>query len=383
MRRTILTLAYRIPDAIIVKGSTMKPEEHFTDYSIETDLIQREHWDRLLTEFGDATLYQTWSYGSVRWGERNLSHMIVRHHSELVAMVQVAIKRVPILGFGMAYVPWGPVWRRRGLPQNEETLLAVLHGLLQEYGGRRKLLLRLRPNIQRDITNYSIEFPMSGFELSGFVKSRIHRPYRTLILDLDPSLETIRKGFDQKWRNQLNRAERNQLTITQGTGNDLYQAFCHLQKQMQARKGYSPGVSYKEFGQIQEDLPDFQKMLVMIATHQEEPVCAVVGSAIGDTGIYLLGATGDKGLNTKASYLLQWQMIQWLKQKGCTSYDLGGIDPDNNPGVYHFKAGLSAKETQHLGTFESSSNVKTYSALLHLENFAHTTLLKTKHWGKK
>jgi lipid II:glycine glycyltransferase (peptidoglycan interpeptide bridge formation enzyme) len=81
-----------------------------------------------------------------------------------------------------------------------------------------------------------------------------------------------------------------------------------------------------------------------------------VGSAIGDRGIYLLGATNDQGMKNKGSYLLQWRMIEWLKENGCHWYDLGGIDPDGNPGVYHFKSGLSGKDVYHVGQFDYAEN---------------------------
>jgi lipid II:glycine glycyltransferase (peptidoglycan interpeptide bridge formation enzyme) len=78
----------------------------------------------------------------------------------------------------------------------------------------------------------------------------------------------------------------------------------------------------------------------------------LVGTAMGDTGIYLLGATSDAGMKSKGSYLLQWQMMQQLKARGCRWYDLGGINPDRNPGVYHFKQGLGGQEVHQLNRVE-------------------------------
>ena len=74
------------------------------------------------------------------------------------------------------------------------------------------------------------------------------------------------------------------------------------------------------------------------------PVAGPVASAMGDTAIYLLGATSDEGLKSKGAYLLQWTLIKWLKENGFRWYDLGGIDPERNPGVYHFKRGLSGTD---------------------------------------
>jgi hypothetical protein len=46
--------------------------------------------------------------------------------------------------------------------------------------------------------------------------------------------------------------------------------------------------------------------------------------------------------------MLQWTLIRWLKENGFKWYDLGGIDPERNPGVYHFKRGLSGSDVYQL-----------------------------------
>ena len=72
---------------------------------------------------------------------------------------------------------------------------------------------------------------------------------------------------------------------------------------------------------------------------------ALVCSLMGDTAIYLLGATSEKAMELKAANFLQWQAMMWLKDRGARWYDLGGIDPVANPGGYHFKSGLGGRET--------------------------------------
>ena len=55
-------------------------------------------------------------------------------------------------------------------------------------------------------------------------------------------------------------------------------------------------------------------MHVLICQDKGVPVAGIVVSAMGDSAIYLLGATSDAGLNSKGAYLLQWTMIRWLKE---------------------------------------------------------------------
>ena len=84
---------------------------------------------------------------------------------------------------------------------------------------------------------------------------------------------------------------------------------------------------------------------------------------MADSAIYLLGATADDGLNAKGAYLLQWNLIQWLKTKGVRWYDLGGIDPEGNPGVYSFKRGLSGLDVCQLPPLVACNNIFSYAVV--------------------
>ena len=94
-----------------------------------------------------------------------------------------------------------------------------------------------------------------------------------------------------------------------------------------------------------------------MAEHEGVPAAGIVGTAFGDTGIYLFGATSDQGMKSKGSYLLQWTMIKWLKENGIRYYNLGGINPEKNPGVYHFKQGFSGEDVLYMSPLVSCSSV--------------------------
>ena len=97
-------------------------------------------------------------------------------------------------------------------------------------------------------------------------------------------------------------------------------------------------------------------MQILICENQRIPVAGLVVSAMGDSAIYLLGATSDGGLNTKGAYLLQWTMIQCLKENGIRWYDLGGIDAEGNPGVYSFKRGFSGLDVCQINPLVASGS---------------------------
>ncbi len=113
----------------------------------------------------------------------------------------------------------------------------------------------------------------------------------------------------------MNRAEKNELTIVEGGGVEEYRTFLQVYEKMWNRKKFDTTVDVNEFARICEDLPQGLELKILVCQHQGKPVSSIVCSAIGNTGIYLLGATHDEGLNTKGAYLLQWTMIKWLKRK--------------------------------------------------------------------
>jgi lipid II:glycine glycyltransferase (peptidoglycan interpeptide bridge formation enzyme) len=97
-------------------------------------------------------------------------------------------------------------------------------------------------------------------------------------------------------------------------------------------------------------------MLILISQENGRLMTGLIGSIVGDMGIYLLGATSGEGMKTKGSYLLQWRMIQRLKERGCRWYDLGGINPQRNPGVFHFKSGFGGAEVLQCQSRELSGS---------------------------
>lgn len=333
----------------------------FDNYGVEIDSIEKGRWEELLLEFNDASIHQTWSMGAVCFGERNLSHHVLRRGGEIIAMAEIRIRKLPIFKAGVATVFWGPLWRRKGKSADYTVLDKMIEALRNEYVFRRRLLLRIWPigfenseegNISRSI-----------LQKYGFIRSHKVQPYRTLLLDLSPSLEELRKNLAQKWRNQLNVAERSNLSLMEGTSDEMYITFLRMLREMVSRKKFEGGVDYNLYGRIQSCLPDYLKMKIFICNCEGEPVSAGVFSAIGHTAEYLLGATANNGLKVNGSNLIHWGVMKWLKERACLWYDLGGIDPCGNPGVYHFKRGLvgkSGREVTHLGQFFLADNPISY-----------------------
>jgi hypothetical protein len=324
-------------------------------WQVEVDRATPPEWSQMLDLFDDANLYQTWSYGGLRWGEKNISHLVLKRAGEVLGLAQVRIVRPTRFKFGMAYLRWGPLYERRGKPPDPEVALHMARSLEEEYVGKRRLFLRILPNAFAGSPRAAvIQSAFCSFTPEPLVAGNT---YRTFVLDLAPALEELRKKLDPKWRNKLSGSEKNNLKVIAGSGTDEYRTFCGIYNQMRKRKTFETTVDVEEFGRIQQNLPESHRMRILICEDKGVAVAGLVASAMGDSAIYLLGATSDDGLNSKGAYLLQWTLIKWLKENGFRWYDLGGIDPERNPGVYHFKRGLSGLDVTQINPLAACDSV--------------------------
>lgn len=330
------------------------------NFNVQVDRVDAESWKTILDRFQDSNLCQTWAYGAIRWGEENLSHLVLRRGDDVVAAAQLRLIRRQFLPGGIAYMRWGPMVHRRGDDLEQVAIDRMASALYKEYVQDRRLCLRILPDAF--IGDKRAAFMEKAF--AGLFRAipGVLPVERTFLLDLSPPLDQLRKRLDQKWRNQLNRAERNNLEIKVGKDKADFELFARLYWEMMNRKRFETTVDIDEFGRFYDVLRPRSELILLLCYSGKDVVSGIVCSALGEKGIYTLGATSDSGLQSKGAYLLQWAMIHWLKENGFRYYDLGGIDPDRNPGVYHFKKGLSGQNVTRLPAFQSCEHA--YSDLV-------------------
>jgi hypothetical protein len=320
----------------------------------EVDTTDANKWPSLLCQFDDASIYQSAAYGSVHWGASQLSRLVLKDDSKVVAITQLRIVQLPILRKGIAYIRSGPLCRLRGQPLDPEVLREVSSAIQKEYAVRRGLLLRIIPPVYAD--DSFAEVWESTWSCLGLTKTTDQPPHCTMRIDLSPSLEDLRKNLHQRWRNYLRSAEKSEFTVREADNIEFYDRFLDAYRQMMTRKQFQTTVDVDEFRQIQAELPEGSRMQVFLCEKGGKLYNALIVAAAGDTGIYLLAATTDEGLSGKGAHLLQWRAMEWLKSHNCRWYELGGINPEKNPGVFQFKSGLGGSTVNQLGVFEFSAD---------------------------
>lgn len=320
-----------------------------TAYTVSFSRMKASEWHGYLHLFDDASVYQSLAYGEACWKPRQLHHLVVRHGEEVVAIAQIRVIFIPAIRAGIAYVRWGPLFRRKARPMTIEAFRAALCGLHEEYAQRRGYVVRVIPNVYRD-DPWEAEVREALGELDFAADANV-RAYRTIRVSLDCSLDDLRKGLHQRWRNKLKNAEKAGYAVREENTESGFAGFVSAYDEMMRRKSFPTTVDVRQMAEMQRRLPAGERMWVFLC-HKEETLCnALVVAAAGDTGIYLLAATTDAGLEGNGAFLLQWRAIQRLQEAGLRWYDMGGINPEANPGVYQFKSGVGGVDTAQLGQF--------------------------------
>jgi lipid II:glycine glycyltransferase (peptidoglycan interpeptide bridge formation enzyme) len=188
---------------------------------------------------------------------------------------------------------------------------------------------------------------------------------RTILTDLSPSLEDLRDGMTPHWKRELKIAERKQLQVIDGDQDELFGAFIEIYREMVSRKQFVEPNDINHFRLIQARLPKELKMKIMLCKSGDDICSGLICSAIGNTANYLFGATSNSGMKSRGSYLLQWKLLETLKQQRIAIYNLNGINPVRNPGTYKFKrdfAGNNGRDVRFMGRFESHpGNLREFS----------------------
>ncbi|GMQ60464.1 lipid II:glycine glycyltransferase FemX [Vallitalea sediminicola] len=106
---------------------------------------------------------------------------------------------------------------------------------------------------------------------------------------------------------------------------------------------------------LQKEIPEMTELA------NKNPEGIIVSGAIvllnGNKSWYLYGASDNLYRNLMPNYLLQWHMISYSMDYGCTLYDFRGISGDLDPnhhlyGLYRFKKGFNGDFVEYIGEFD-------------------------------
>jgi hypothetical protein len=318
--------------------------------SAHTQETSREEWYRLAGRFKDFGFRQAWDFNQqcAEQQSTDVEHIKVIDGTDVVGLAAVRIKRVPVLGTGVAYIGGGPL-TRLGEVEDLDRLAVCLRALQSEYVRNRKLTLRVSAPLARPELREAVE---SVYAACGFVPAPSAAVYRTMVMDLSPSLEEIRKSLSKRWLRQLKKSEKVSFEVQIGTDPALFDEFCVLFETFVEWKDFQVEHGPRFHSRVHSALPEEARYLILLSRHEGQLAYGLVLAITGDTAVYVLGASNPALRDLRAGHYLHWQGIEELKKHGIRWYDLGGIDPEANPGVHEFKAGMTDVDITAPGPFE-------------------------------
>ncbi len=321
-----------------------------SDREVSLKTLTRDEWDKLAPAFRDLSYRQCSSY-AVTAAENvgaQPEFIGIFDGQKLVGLASVRVKTLPFSFPGLAYINYGPLTARNA-GFSTELFDNCLTAIRKEYVERRRLVLRIVPPLRGGGQQQA---QAACLEAHGFRPLGVHARHETLILDLSGPLNDIRKQFDRKWRNHLSKAERANITITRSNSVLDFDRLEPIFSNLMREKRFFTRQDVSFFRRVQENAHSAQEIVIHLAWNGNELLAGHIGSFVGDTAVYLLGASNSKGRALRASYLVQWAVIEYAKRMGNVFYDLGGIDPQNNPGVFAFKNGLRARRVAEVVPYE-------------------------------
>ena len=270
----------------------------------------------------------------------------------IVGACGVLIQKMPLFGTSFFYSPRGPVCD----PKDKAVLADLKAGvdaLAKTYNAHT---FKIDPDIPADDTFFIRLMEDMGFRRfygpDGFETIQARFNYRLYLRGR--TKEEIMAGFTQKTRYNIRVAQKHGVEI-RVVGPEYLDAFMEIYRTTGARDGFN--TRPKEYFARMMDALGVHCRLYM-GFYEGNPICGAITTNYAGKTCYVYGASDNAHRNVMPNYLIQWEMIQWAVDTGCTVYDFQGISGDltneknHMYGLYRFKRGFGGQVDELAGEFD-------------------------------
>ena len=287
---------------------------------------------------------QLWEWGEVRamGGWRPVRLAVGPTPEEPIAGAQVLLRRLPLVGWHLGYVPRGPIGRL-----DDPAVRAALVGALRALGrSERVATIRADPEA-RPATAYGAALLEAPWRAAPKIQ-----PPTTRVLDLTRGEEALRAGLKRKHRQYVNKAERSGVTIERFDGSapaevigpaldDFNRIYAHTADRagFVARQGF-----YYE--RVWSIFAPTGRVRLSFAVLDGERVATLFHFACGERAVESYGGMTEAGAEARANYLLKWAAISEFAGQGFAVYDMWGLATG---GIRQFKEGFGGEEVEYVG----------------------------------
>jgi lipid II:glycine glycyltransferase (peptidoglycan interpeptide bridge formation enzyme) len=322
-------------------------------------VTDRAAWNAFVESAPYRSFPQLWEWGELRepFGWHPLRIAVGEDPSNAPrAAAQVLLRRVPALGWRLAYVPRGPVGELDE-PAVRDALFAALRSLSRT---EDVATVKLDPEA-------TAESPFGGALLAAPWRAAAKvQPPRTRVIDLGASEDELRAALKRKHRQYVNKAERDGIAVERLDGSsdadtaraaldDFYRIYAHTAE----RAGFVARARHY-YDRVWELFAPTGHARLAFATRDGERLATIFHFTCGDRAAEAFGGMTDEGAESRANYLVKWASIIGFKKEGFAVYDLWGLATG---GIAQFKEGFGGRQVDYVGARDLPLRVAEDAAL--------------------
>lgn len=260
----------------------------------------------------------------------------------IVGAVGLLIQKIPVVGTTFLYAPRGPV-----CDPHDETVLrdlkAGIDALAQRHNAHE---FKMDPDIPFSDAEFTRIAKGMGFEQfygpDGFEGIQARFNYRLYLGGRGE--EELLANLTQGCRRKVRIAMKNGVTVRPVDAGYL-DDFIRIMQVTGERDGFNTRPK-AYFERMLEALGEHVRLYM--GFYQDTPVCGAVTTNYAGKCCYVYGASDNVHRDVMPNYLMQWEMIRWAVETGCTVYDFQGISGNLEEGghmygLYQFKRGFNGQ----------------------------------------
>lgn len=317
------------------------------------DEKEKERFNEFVSQGPKGHILQSYQWGEVKAGTGWVPlRLVIEEQGEIIAAAAILERRVPLIGKKIFYVPRGPV-----LDYAKGELFDFLLEEIAKVGRQRgAFVLKLDPDIPSSDEALDTYLREKGFQSQSNQDFDGIQPRYVFRMDITDDAETLLADMHSKTRYNIRLAGRKDVVINDNSTKEDLRVFYEILKVTADRDEFLIR-SFEYFEMIWDHLVEADLAKLFMADYKGTYIAGTLAFIFGDKAWYIYGASSNEHRNKMPNYLLQWTMIQWAKENGCTMYDFRGVPgnlTEDNPlyGLYRFKKGFGAEYVEFVGEYD-------------------------------
>jgi len=275
-----------------------------------TENIDPNTWDKYIANHNGHPL-QSALWGEARKTIDGIESQYICHFSNNIPDFMARVETRSIKGMGnIAWIPKGPVWDTHN----------------------PSILTEFCDNLRRNKYNLLVTDEYSTSNNTS------QQAVQTIYINLEQDIDTLFSNLDKQWRYGVRRAKKEGVEILSEQSETKIAEFFNLCQKISESKSFElpgslPLVNFLLTHSFNENV----KFELITSNFEDQVISGAIIAKSGQNIHYFWGASDRNFPKLRGGEAVQWEVIESGSKQGFQRYDLEGIDPINNPGVFAFK----------------------------------------------